>query len=41
VRGGDGLIVDGRNRLAACELVEVEPRFVEMNGDDPLALVCR
>lgn len=39
VRDGDGLIVDGRNRLAACELAGVEPRFEDVNGSDALALV--
>jgi ParB-like chromosome segregation protein Spo0J len=30
-------ILDGRNRLHACEAAEIEPRFVEYNGDDPLS----
>jgi len=35
-----GLILDGRNRLHACELAEVEPRFVEWEGDgSPIAFV--
>jgi hypothetical protein len=29
----EGLVLDGRNRLAACERAGVEPRFVEWNGD--------
>jgi N6-adenosine-specific RNA methylase IME4/ParB-like chromosome segregation protein Spo0J len=32
-------ILDGRNRLRACEAAEVEPRFVEYGGDDPLSFV--
>jgi len=35
----DGMILDGRNRLAACRLAEVEPEFVEYEGDDPLNFV--
>jgi hypothetical protein len=29
----EGLVLDGRNRLAACEQAGVDPRFVEWNGD--------
>jgi hypothetical protein len=32
-------VLDGRNRLQACELVGVEPRFETYNGNDPLGLV--
>lgn len=28
----NGLIIDGRNRQAACELAKVEPRYQEVNG---------
>lgn len=37
----DGLILDGRNRVAACELAEVDPVFTEFEGtdDDALAFV--
>lgn len=36
-----GELLDGRNRLAACERANVAPRFepAEMNGSDPLAYV--
>jgi ParB-like chromosome segregation protein Spo0J len=30
-----GAILDGRNRLAACEIAGVEPAFVTYDGDDP------
>lgn len=35
----DGTLLDGRNRLAACELVGVEPTFTSYNGDAPYAFV--
>ena len=35
----DGMILDGRNRYRACEAAGVEPRFIEFDGDDPLAFV--
>lgn len=31
----DGRILDGRNRLAACELAGVDPMFETYDGDDP------
>ena len=35
----DGRILDGRNRLRACEAAGVEPRFQTHDGDDPLGFV--
>lgn len=35
----DDMVLDGRNRLAACESTGVEPRFETFAGDDPLAYV--
>jgi hypothetical protein len=34
-----GLLIDGRNRLAACNLAGVEPRFEELGDRDPLAFI--
>ena len=34
----DGVLLDGRNRLAACELAEVEPKF-EVHDGDPVAFI--
>ncbi len=34
----DGVLIDGRNRLAACTLARVEPRFETFEGD-PIALI--
>lgn len=39
VLDGDGRLLDGRNRLAACERAGVEPAFVTVNGDDAVGLV--
>jgi oligoribonuclease (3'-5' exoribonuclease) len=33
----DGQVLDGRNRLAACELAGIAPRFEQYSGTDPLA----
>ena len=38
VRQGDTLL-DGRNRLAACAIAGVEPRFTEYKGDSPVAFI--
>lgn len=35
VLDGQGRILDGRNRVAACELAGVEPEFTTYDGDDP------
>lgn len=35
----EGKIIDGRHRYEACLQVDVEPRFVEYEGDDALAFV--
>jgi hypothetical protein len=34
-----GVLVDGRNRLAACNLAGVEPTFVTYKGDDPVGFI--
>lgn len=33
----DGAVLDGRNRLAACQRANVEPHFVQFDGGDPYA----
>jgi N6-adenosine-specific RNA methylase IME4/ParB-like chromosome segregation protein Spo0J len=35
----DEKVLDGRNRLRACEAAGVEPTFVEFTGNDPLGFV--
>jgi hypothetical protein len=32
-------LIDGRNRLKACEIAGVEPKFAKLNGADPLAYI--
>jgi hypothetical protein len=33
------MILDGRNRWAACKRAHIKPKFVEFEGDDPVAFV--
>jgi ParB-like chromosome segregation protein Spo0J len=33
------MVLDGRNRLRACKAAGIEPKFLEFDGDDPLAFV--
>ncbi|MFD6915378.1 plasmid replication/partition related protein [Streptomyces virginiae] len=35
VLGPDGVLLDGRHRLAVCEVLGIEPRFTTYEGDDP------
>lgn len=34
-----GVLLDGRNRVAACKLAGVEPTFIEYTGDSPVAYI--
>lgn len=36
---GEEMLVDGRNRLAACKIAGVEPESRQLNGEDPRAYV--
>jgi len=36
---GVEMLIDGRNRLAACKLAKVEPEVKQLNGHDPEALI--
>ena len=38
VRMGN-VLIDGRNRLAACKLAGVDPTFIEYTGDSPVAFI--
>lgn len=38
VKQGD-VLIDGRNRLAACKIANVEPRFIEYGGSSPVAFI--
>jgi hypothetical protein len=36
----DGVLIDGRNRLRACELAAIEPEFESLDADgDPIAFI--
>lgn len=35
----DGVLLDGRNRLRACEMTGVRPRFIEYTGESPVAFI--
>jgi ParB-like chromosome segregation protein Spo0J len=35
VLDAEGRVLDGRNRLAACRIAEIEPAFITYDGDDP------
>ncbi|AUY53760.1 hypothetical protein [Streptomyces sp. CB01881] len=35
----DGVLLDGRGRLAACDLADTAPRFTTYQGDDPVGLI--
>jgi hypothetical protein len=35
----DGVLIDGRMRLAACDKAGVEPRYERLNGHDPVAYI--
>lgn len=35
----DGVLIDGRNRREACRIAGVEPRTLELNGQDPKAFI--
>jgi hypothetical protein len=39
VLDAEGQLIDGRNRLKACQLAGVEPRFTSLNGHDPVDYV--
>jgi hypothetical protein len=39
VLDADGQLIDGRNRLRACAMAGVEPRFTTLDGQDPVAYI--
>lgn len=36
---GEGMLIDGRNRLEACRRAKVEPEWTVFDGDDPVAFI--
>jgi hypothetical protein len=39
VRNGEDVVLDGRNRLKACEVAGVEPRFETYKGTNPVGFI--
>jgi ParB-like chromosome segregation protein Spo0J len=39
VLDADGVLIDGRNRLRACEIAGVDPKFSKLNGHDAAAYI--
>jgi ParB-like nuclease domain len=35
----DGMLIDGRNREEACKRAKVPPKYVDLNGQDPLSFI--
>lgn len=35
----DGVLIDGRNRREACRIAKVQPKTMELNGQDPVAYI--
>jgi hypothetical protein len=39
VLDADGQLIDGRNRLRACQMAGVQPTYTSLNGHDPVAYI--
>jgi hypothetical protein len=39
VLDAEGVLIDGRNRLEACRRADVEPKFEQLDGVDPVAFI--
>src|SRR5215472_1405505 len=39
VRDQHGVLIDGRNRLRACEMAGIEPSYTMLDGQDPVAFI--